>query len=174
MAVTLVLVRDPDLTDRLRVELLALWIDVANAGGAVGFVGQVGPDDVGPVADGTFADVAEGHDRLLVGYQDGRAVAMLVLVSHRFALTEHWRTVKRVMVHPDAQGRRYGAGLVREAERMARDAGLAALHLTVRSGKGVERFYAGLGYHEVGRLPGALRVAPGDDRDEIHMWLPLG
>jgi hypothetical protein len=30
-----------------------------------------------------------------------------------------------------------------------------------------------LGYREVGRLPGALRVAPGDDRDEVLMWLPL-
>lgn len=171
---TLVLVPDPELTDGLREELLALWIDVANAGGAVGFAGRVGPGEVGPVADGTFAAVTEGHDRLLVGYHDGRAVAMLLLVSHRFALAEHWRTVKRVMVHPDLQGRRYGAALMREAERMARSAGLAALHVTVRDGKGVERFYTGLGYHEVGRLPGALRVAPGDDRDEIHMWLPLG
>jgi GNAT superfamily N-acetyltransferase len=172
--VTLVLVRDPALTDRLRAELLALWIDVANAGGAVGFVGRVGPTQVAPVAEGTFAAVAEGHDRLLVGYRDGRAVAMLLLVSQRFALATHWRTVKRVMVHPDAQGHRYGAALMREAELMAREEGLAALHLTVRAGKGVERFYERLGYQEVGRLPGALRVAPDDDRDEIHMWLPLG
>jgi GNAT superfamily N-acetyltransferase len=172
--VTLALVRDPELTDRLRAELLALWIDVANAGGAVGFAGRVGPAQVGPVAAGTFAAVAEGHDRLLVGYRDARAVAMLLLVSQRFALATHWRTVKRVMVHPDAQGHRYGASLMREAELMAREERLAALHLTVRAGKGVERFYERLGYQEVGRLPGALRVAPGDDRDEIHMWLPLG
>jgi GNAT superfamily N-acetyltransferase len=172
--VTLVLVRDPELTEGLRAQLRALWIDVANAGGAVGFVGRVGPAEVGPVADRTLAAVAEGHDRLLVGYRDARALAMLVLVSQRFALAEHWRTVKRVMVHPHAQGHRYGAALMREAELMARDEGLAALHLTVRAGKGVERFYERLGYREVGRLPGALRVAPGDDRDEIHMWLPLG
>jgi histone acetyltransferase (RNA polymerase elongator complex component) len=77
------------------------------------------------------------------------------------------------MVHPDLQGRGYGAALMREAERAAREIGWDALHLTVRSGLGTERFYAGLGYKEVGRLPGALRVAPGDDRDEIHMWLAL-
>ena len=47
------------------------------------------------------------------------------------------------------------------------------LQLTVRGGKGTEAFYAKLGYSEVGRLPGALRVADGDDRDEIFMWLPL-
>jgi GNAT superfamily N-acetyltransferase len=171
---TLRLERDPELTDRLRAELLALWIAVSNAGGAVGFVGPVGPAEVGPVADAAFARVVDGQDRLLVGYAGDRAAGMLLLTGQRFALAEHWRTVKRVMVDPELQGHGYGVALMREAERMAREAGWAALHLTVRAGAGVERFYAGLGYKEVGRLPGALRVAPGDDRDEIHMWLALG
>jgi GNAT superfamily N-acetyltransferase len=171
--VTLRLVPDPDLTDRLRAGILALWIDVANAGGAVGFVGPVGPAEVGPVAEHALAGVAEGPDRLLVGYAGDRLAALLFLVDHRFPLATHWRTVKRVMVHPDLQGHGYGGLLMRGAEAMARDAGLAALHLTVRAGTGVERFYAGLGYKEVGRLPGAIRVAPEDDRDEIHMWLSL-
>lgn len=165
--------RDPDLTERLREDVVALWIAVTNAGGAVGFVGPVGPAQVGPVAERTFAGIAEGHDRLLVGYAGDRLVGLLVLVGKRFELAEHWRSVTRVMVHPDLQGHGYGAALLREAERMAHDAGWDALHLTVRAGGGVERFYAGLGYKEVGRLPGAIRVAPGDDRDEIHMWLSL-
>ena len=47
------------------------------------------------------------------------------------------------------------------------------MQLTVRGGTGTEAFYTRLGYREVGRLPGALRVAPGDDRDEIIMWLDI-
>jgi hypothetical protein len=43
----------------------------------------------------------------------------------------------------------------------------------VRGGLGLERFYDRLGYREVGRLPGALRVAADDDRDEILMWRAL-
>ncbi len=171
--VTLRFDRDPELTDRLREDVVALWVDVVNAGGAVGFAGRVGPPEVAPVAARAFAGIADGHDRLLVGYAGDRLAALLFLAGQRFALAEHWRTVKRVMVRPDLQGCGYGAALVREAERMARAAGWAALHLTVRAGAGVERFYAGLGYKEVGRLPGAIRVAPGDDRDEIHMWLSL-
>jgi GNAT superfamily N-acetyltransferase len=167
------LVPDPELTDRLRAEIVALWVDVTNAGGAVGFVGPVRRADVEPVAARALAAVSEGVDRLLVGYADDRLAGILLLVSQRFTLASHWRTVKRVMVHPDLQGHRYGAALVRGAERMAREEGLDALHLTVRAGAGVERFYAALGYTEVGRLPGAIRVAPEDDRDEIHMWLSL-
>jgi hypothetical protein len=49
--------------------------------------------------------------------------------------------------------------------------GLEQLHLAARGGMGLERFYARLGWREIGRWPGALRLAPGDDRDEILMVL---
>jgi hypothetical protein len=52
--------------------------------------------------------------------------------------------------------------------------GLTGLQVTVRDGHGTDAFYKPLGYTEVGRMPEAIRVAPGDDRDEILMWLPLG
>jgi GNAT superfamily N-acetyltransferase len=165
---------DPALTPRLREEIVALWTAVSNAGGAVGFAGPVAFDEVRTLAAGAFAAIDEGHDDLLVGYVDGRLVAMLFFVSHRFALAAHWRTVKRLMVRPSEQGNGYGAALLREAEAVARRLGWEALHLTVRSGTGLERFYLAGGYREVGRLPGALRVGPGDDRDEAHLWLSLG
>jgi hypothetical protein len=49
--------------------------------------------------------------------------------------------------------------------------GLEQLHLAVRGGTGTEQFYGRLGWREVGRWPGALRLARGDDRDEILMIL---
>jgi GNAT superfamily N-acetyltransferase len=165
---------DPPLSAELREEIVQLWRDVANAGGAVGFAGPVGFDEVRALAAGAFAAVDEGYDNLLVGRVDGRLVAMLFFVSHRFDLAAHWRTVKRLMVHPAEQGNGYGAALLREAEAVARRHGWAALHLTVRGGTGLERFYLAGGYREVGRLPGALRLGPGDDRDEAHLWLSLG
>ncbi|MCX4474083.1 GNAT family N-acetyltransferase [Micromonospora sp. NBC_01655] len=163
----------PALTPELREQLVSLWVDVTNAGGAVGFVAPVTAADVRPVAEAMFADVADGPDRLLVGYDGTRPVAVLVFTDNRFCLKAHWCVLKRVMVHPDTQGRGYGAALMREAERLGRKMGREALHVTVRGGLGLERFYVRLGYREVGRLPGALRVAPGDDRDEVLMWLDL-
>jgi GNAT superfamily N-acetyltransferase len=164
---------DPMLTDELREQIVALWVEVTNAGGAVGFVPPVTAEDVRPTAEAAFAGVESGLDHVLVGVDDGRLVALLFVTDNRFKLKDHWRVLKRVMVTPAGQGKGYGGTLMREASAVGRKFGLAGLQVTVRGGQGIEGFYARLGYTEVGRLPGALRVADGDDRDEIFMWLPL-
>ena len=163
----------PNLTDELREQIVTLWLEVSNAGGAVGFVPPVTRSDVCALAGRAFASIDAGLDHLLVGHEADTVVAMLIFVDPRFHLSDHWRTVKRVMVSPSSQGKGYGAELMREGERVARDMGWEGLYLTVRDGHGIERFYVTLEYKEVGRLPGTLRVAPGDDRDEILMWLAL-
>ncbi|TYC24281.1 GNAT family N-acetyltransferase [Micromonospora sp. MP36] len=166
-------VLDPDLTPELREQIVALWVDVTNAGGAVGFVAPVTAAEVRPLAEETFAGLVDGPDRLLAGYEGDRLVGILIISDNRFHLKTHWRVLKRVMVHPDTQGRGHGAALMREAERIGRELGLTALHVTLRDGLGLGAFYGRLGYREVGRLPAALRLGPGDDRDEVFMWLDL-
>ncbi|WP_037573682.1 GNAT family N-acetyltransferase [Phaeacidiphilus oryzae] len=169
---------DPELTPALRAEVTALWADVTNAGGAVGFVPPVTAEEVRPTAEWQFAGLGaagEGPDRLLIGREPGtgRLAAVVFVTDLRFELMSHWRLLKRLMVHPDFQGRGYGLQLLAEVERVGRRMGLAGMKLTLRGGLGLERFYARGGYKEVGRIPGAIRVAPGDDRDDVHMWLAL-
>ncbi|WP_055588634.1 GNAT family N-acetyltransferase [Streptacidiphilus griseoplanus] len=171
----LTFVLDPEVTPELQEQLVELWTDVSNAGGAVGFVPPVTAEQVLPVARRQLAGVADGPDRLLTAWDaaTGRLAGVVFFESQRFDLMEHWRLLKRVMVHPDFQGRGYGAALLAEAERTARDWGLAGLKLTLRGGLGLERFYGRSGYTEVGRVPGGIRVAEGDDRDDVSMWLDL-
>jgi GNAT superfamily N-acetyltransferase len=164
---------DPPLTEELREWMVALWVEVTNAGGAVGFVPTVTAEDVRPTAEAAFAGVEAALDHLLIGVDDGRLVALLFVTDNRFNLKDHWRVLKRVMVTPGSQGKGYGAALMREAAEVGRKMGLAGLQVTVRGGQGTEGFYAKLGYTETGRLPGAIRVAEDDDRDEIFMWLQL-
>jgi GNAT superfamily N-acetyltransferase len=172
MAITFTL--DPPITDELRERIIALWAEVTNAGGAVGFVPPVEVADVRPLAEESLAAVETGPDHLLIQTGDGELTGLLFIVDNRFAFKDHWRVLKRVMVTPRGQGRGLGTSLMLEAERIGHAMGLAALQLTVRAGTGTEKFYQRLGYTEVGRLPGALRVGPGDDRDEIYLWRPLG
>jgi GNAT superfamily N-acetyltransferase len=166
---------DPAVSRDLRDQVLTLWADVSNAGGSVGFVPPVGPDDIRPELVRHLTAMVEGRTRLLVG-RDGTgevvATAFLTLNTHR--LMRHWLWLYTVMVHPRHQGKGYGRDLLAAAADAARAIeGVEAVRLTCRGGLGLERFYASCGYKEVGRVPDAIRVAPGDDRDDVIMLLPL-
>jgi GNAT superfamily N-acetyltransferase len=153
--------------DVLHDELLACWTDVSNAGGAVGFVPPVTRDDVAPVLGRLLEGVRSGRDILAVLTVDGVTAGWATLVGFSSPLRKHWATVLRVQVHPSRQGQGLGRALMEGVHDVARSRGLEFLHLGARGGTGVDDFYRGLGYTEVGRVPGAIRVAPGDDREEI-------
>ncbi|MFG2516537.1 GNAT family N-acetyltransferase [Streptomyces sp. NPDC048584] len=166
---------DPVVTPDLRDGVLDLWTDVTNAGGAVGFVPPVGREDIRPALVRQFVSMAEERSRLLVGHdEDGDVAATAFLTFNTHPLMTHWIWLYTVMVHPRHQGKGYGRDLMAAAARAARTLdGVEAIRLTCRGGLGLERFYASCGYKEVGRIPDAIRVAPGDDRDDVVMLLPL-
>lgn len=168
-------VLDPAVTPQLRDELLQLWVDVSNAGGSVGFVPPVGPEDVRPRLLTHLASMAEGRTRLLVALDgEGHAVGTAFLTLNTHGLMRHWIWVYTVMVHPSLQGRGAGRGLMAAVAEAARGLdGVEAVRLTCRGGTGADSFYAACGYKEVGRVPDAIKVADDDLRDDITMWLPL-
>ncbi|MGC4995898.1 MULTISPECIES: GNAT family N-acetyltransferase [unclassified Streptomyces] len=177
MALTFTL--DPSVTPDLRDGLLDLWADVTNAGGAVGFVPPVTREDVRPELVRSLAQLAQGRSRLLVGQDDedgeGRVAAAAFLTFNSHRLMTHWLWLYTVMVHPKHQGRGYGRDLLAAAAAAARGFdGIESVRLGCRSGLGLERFYASCGYREVGRVPGAIRVGPGEYRDDVTMLLDLG
>ena len=153
--------------DALRAELLACWTDVNNAGGAVGFVPPVTAADVAPVLDRLLAGVTSGRDVLALLTVDGETAGFACLVGSSSPLRRHWGRVLRVQVHPSRQGQGLGRMLMAGVHDIACSRGWEFLQLTARGGTGVDAFYRRLGYAEHGRLPGAIRVGAGDDRDEI-------
>jgi GNAT superfamily N-acetyltransferase len=155
--------RNPELRD----QLLEMWVDVTNAGGAVGFTAPADVSAVEGTLDAALDRVAAGTDVLGTLRQNGTAVGMAFLVDAGSALRRHWRTILRLMVRPELQGRGAGRLLLEGLHGTAADLGLEQLMLTTRGGTGVEGFYERFGYTIVGRHPGAIRLAPGDDRDEI-------
>lgn len=166
---------DPSVTLQLRDELCALWADVTNADGAVGFLPPVTPQAVRPDLLIHLVSVDAGRTRMLVGRDEqGTVVAGAFLVLNMHRLKRHWCSVYTVMVHPSLQGKGHGRDLMSAIEKAAREIdGITALRLTCRGGLGLERFYAGCGYREVGRLPGAIKVADDDLRDDVTLWLAL-
>jgi GNAT superfamily N-acetyltransferase len=153
--------------------LLEMWVAVVDAGGAVGFTAPADRDAVARTLRAQLERVCAGRDALGLLCRGERPVGMGFLVEGGSPLRRHWRTVLRVMVSPELQGSGAGRLLLEGLHDMARGLGLEQLLLSVRGGTGTEGFYARLGYTEIGRHPGSIRLAPGDDRDEIVMLLTL-
>jgi GNAT superfamily N-acetyltransferase len=153
-----------------RLQLSEIWVAATNAGGAIGFLPPVSLRDIEAVADRTFARVNDGLDHLLAVHIDDAPVGWLVLERDARLFASHWRTLKRLQVHPSQQGNGFGKALMEEARRFAQDElGLDFLLLSVRGGTGTEMFYEKLGYEETGRVRSAMRLADEDYRDEILM-----
>ncbi|MGW2208567.1 N-acetyltransferase family protein [Streptomyces sp. NPDC001781] len=169
---------DPSVTPELRDGLLDLWADVTDAGGAVGFVAPAAREDIRLELVRSLARLAQGHSRLLIGRDDedgaGRVVATAFLTFNTHRLMDHWLWLYTVMVHPKHQGRGHGRDLLAAAADAARGIdGIDAIRLGCRGGLGLEHFYASCGYREVGRVPDAIRVGPGEYRDDVTMLLTL-
>ncbi|MCH0541407.1 GNAT family N-acetyltransferase [Streptomyces sp. MUM 203J] len=166
---------DPPVDTRLRDGVLTLWTDVTNQGGAVGFVPPATPDEIRPQWVRHLTAMADGRMRLLAGYDEEERVAATAFITfntHR--LMTHWVWLYTVMVHPRHHGRGHGRALLAATEAAVRDMpGIEAIRLTCRGGMGLERFYESCGYEEVGRIPGGIRLAEGEDRDDVYMLLPL-
>ncbi|KOV60459.1 GNAT family N-acetyltransferase [Streptomyces sp. MMG1121] len=167
-----------EVTSGLRRDLVDCWVTVSNAGGAVipyGFPPPpVSAREVGPVLDRIVDGLDPRRCRLLVATVDGVLAGWLILRRDPHPLVAHCGVVNHVQTHPRFRGLGVGVALMDRVRDIARDEmGLERLGLGARAGLGLEEFYRKLGWVEVGRWPGALRVAPGDDRDEILMSLVL-
>jgi GNAT superfamily N-acetyltransferase len=157
----------------LRADLLQTWVAVTDAGGAVGFTAPAPVSEIAELLDDALARVDRGQEALGVLRHGDRAVGMGFLVDRGSPMCRHWRTVLRVMVHPDHQGRGAGGLLMNGLHALGRQLGLEHLQLTVRDGHQLEGFYARFGYTAVGRHPAAVRVGPADVRDEIMLVAAL-
>ena len=157
----------------LRQELIDCWVTVSNAGGAAGFpFPPVDGGTVSPVADELIARLSPERSRLLVALSGNVLAGWVHLQRQPSPLIGHWGTISHLQTLPAFRSQGIGASLMERARQVARqEMGLEQLHLAARGGMGLERFYTRLGWREIGRWPGALRLAPGDDRDEVLMVL---
>lgn len=166
----------PSMVDEImQTQLLTCWRDVSNAGGAVGFpLVPVTTEQVRAAIDALIGSLDPSLNRILVATVHQRLAGWLVLVGNADLLTAHWARVLRVQTALEFRGAGVGRALMREVERAARDdLRLNHLHLELRGGMGLERFYESCGWWEIGRWPEALCLDGNELRDEVLMHLPL-
>ncbi|MFC7489155.1 MULTISPECIES: GNAT family N-acetyltransferase [unclassified Knoellia] len=154
-----------------REQILDLWVRTNDAGGAVGFTAGASRADVDARLSAAESEMESGMRVAVVqrSAADERVLGLAFLSEGPNPLLSHTRWVYTVMTDPAARGRNLGRLLMAGTHRVARKLGVEILSLGVRSGTGTSRFYEACGYHESGRVLGAIRVAPGDERDDITM-----
>ena len=155
---------------RAREAMLAMWVEVNDSGGAVGFAPGAGQDDVAEVLDGYIARLAEGRTVCVaLNSPLGELLGFGFVARSTGATVAHTANLERIMTDPARRGTNHGALLVAGLHRAAREMGVELVTLDYRGGTGLGEFYTRYGYTEVGRIPGGVRVAPGDDRDGVIM-----
>ncbi len=164
-------VRGEGLDDPTRAALLDLWCATNDAGGAVGFLPGAPRDDVDRALARHEDGLRAGDSTAVLLRDPGSARPVGVGFWQRPAnpLLHHRRTAYRVMTDPSRRGRNLGRLQMAAMHRVARADGVEIGELGVRGGHGTEGFYALLGWRESGRILRGIRVAPGDDRDDITM-----
>ena len=158
-----------DLHPGLLDEVTDLWHRVTLAGGGVGFVPSDPVAVIRSVAEQVVADVRARKAHLLTIERADALVGFTVLVPGSRPVRRHTGEVTWLMVDPGLQGGGWGRRLLDAAVRHAKGLGLERLELSLRGGDGLEQFYGKCGWAEVGRWPGAVRLAEGDERDDV--WL---
>ncbi|MEV5538653.1 GNAT family N-acetyltransferase [Saccharopolyspora shandongensis] len=147
--------------------LAALWERVTAAGGAVGFSPTDPADRLRAAAAALVEEVqAERAHLITIGRQDV-LLGIGVLRQRQLPVRTHTGELAWLAVDPALQRQGWGKRLLDAVLVQARAIGLEKLDLVTRSGHDLERFYEANGWVERGRWPGAVRVAAGDDRDEI-------
>ena len=168
--------RNPPLDEALVAALAGIWTRVTNAGGAVGFVAPVTEDAVRAAADEALAHVRSGRDDLVVVFDGDAPVGWGLLMPNQWPTHAHWGWIRRVQRDPQRRAAGVGDLVLSALEEAARERGLDRVVLSVRGGTGRQGFYLDRGFRVEAHLPGRVRVAPGDDRDEVVMskWLGAG
>lgn len=155
---------------RAREALLDMWVRVNGAGGAVGFAPGADREDVAALLDGYIDRLAEGRTVCVsLNSPMGELLGFGFVARSTGQLMGHCADLQRVMTDPERRGTNHGGLLMAGMHRAARELGVELVTLDHRDGTGLGDFYARFGYVEVGRIPGAIRVAKGDDRDSVLM-----
>ncbi len=153
---------NPRLTEDLIDRLEAIWVDVTNAGGSVGFDRPVTRQDVERGVAHVWDEVLDGTLDLVVAHEGTTVQGFGFLRASTTPVSRHRGEILKLQRDPAATGRGIGAAILAALEARAVDRGLQLLTLEVREGTGRERFYADHGWTEVARLPGWVRVGGAD------------
>ena len=150
-----------------------LLTDSVNRGASLGFVP---PIDMAAAHRYWLSLVPSLEDKsrvLLAAYREHRIIGTAQLLLAGSPNSQHRAEVQKVFVTARLRGQGVGRSLMLGLHEMAQRSGRTLLLLHTRCGNPAEQLYRGLGYREVGVVPGYTVGAKGERYDSLNMYLEL-
>ena len=133
-------------------QLVALLQDAVASGASLGFWNPLSDEMAQTYWRDVFAQIAQGHRRLLAALRDGELLGSVQLDLPAKQNARRRAEVQKLMTQRQARRQGVGRALMRSIERLAYDEGRTLLVLDT-AGDEAERLYRSLGYQEVGVIP---------------------
>jgi GNAT superfamily N-acetyltransferase len=153
--------------------LVELLRDTVNGGASLGFLAPL-RDDVAREYWSSLRPELEDGSRILLGaFSDGRLVGSAQLALPCWPNAPHRAEVQKVLVAPGKRGQGVGRSLMAALHGVAWQHGRSLLILNARQGGPAVGFYKGLGYQEVGVVPGYTVGPAGERYDNVTLYQQL-
>jgi len=154
-------------------ELIDLFLETVNGGSPLGFLAPITRETVRDYLISLFPEVEAGSRLVLVAYHNNVVVGSGQLALSRRSNSPHRAELERLFVERASRGRGIGTSLMHGLHSVARQNGRTLILLNTRRGEPAEAFYKGLGYREVGVIPGWTIGAEGERYDHVTLYLEL-
>lgn len=148
-------------------ELLVACVD---AGACLSWLRPLAPEAARPVWRKAAADVAAGSRVLLAAWLEGALVGTVQLDLGTPQNQRHRAELAMLLVDPACRRHGIARALMQRAEQAAQRLGRSLLSLEARAGDAAEPLFRGLGWQEVGRIPGYALDETGEPRDSLFFW----
>ena len=157
--------------ERRLAEILVACVD---GGASVSFLAPLALDRAQAFMRDAAQQVAAGKCLLLAAWSQGVLSGTVRVQLDTPQNQPHRADIAKMLVHPDARRQGLARKLMLTAEQAAANAGRTLLTLDTLTGSAGERLYRGLGWTEVGAIPGYSVDAAGRPESTTLFYKQLG
>ena len=153
--------------------LADMLIETVHGGSALGFLAPLGRDDALTYWRSLGAELDAGKRVLLLAVDGDEIVGSGQLGLTQWSNGRHRAELQKLLVHAARRGEGVGRLLVAALHQAARQRGRTLIMLDTRLGSTAEHFYRGLGYQELGVVPGYAVGPSGERFDSVFFYTQL-
>ena len=172
MSVTIRAISAADL-DCVLSPLTELLRESVDAGASLGFLAPLSYEDARDYWWSLRPELQAGSRLLLAAYAEDRVIGSGQLALPKWSNATHRAELQKVFVATAMRGQGVGRRLMTGLHDAARAHGRSLLLLSTRHGEPTEEFYKGLGYREVGVIPGYMYGPGGKRYDNLVLYQEL-